>query len=191
MTEEFLVTKPDRSPAPDAPKTELDEVRDLILRYPGVARAQLERTAGGRLTARVQGWDHANDLSPTGPLSELAEINPHETRFLYDEIFSAESYLQGGITLREDAVVFDVGANIGMFSLFVGARCPSADVFAFEPVPDVFDVLRSNVERHGVAARLLPSGCPTGTRTSSSTSTRASRSCRAAATTRTWTTRST
>ncbi|MFJ1611875.1 MULTISPECIES: FkbM family methyltransferase [unclassified Streptomyces] len=152
------MTKPDRSPAPDAPKTELDEVRDLILRYPGVARAQLERTAGGRLTARVQGWDHANDLSPTGPLSELAEINPHETRFLYDEIFSAESYLQGGITLREDAVVFDVGANIGMFSLFVGARCPSADVFAFEPVPDVFDVLRSNVERHGVAARLLPFG---------------------------------
>ncbi|MFC9619189.1 FkbM family methyltransferase [Streptomyces sp. NPDC056930] len=152
------MTKPDRSPSPNAPKTELDEVRDLILRYPGVARVRLDRTPAGGLTARIQGWDHANDLSPAGPLSELAEINPHETRFLYDEIFAAESYLQGGITLREDAVVFDVGANIGMFSLFVGARCPSASVFAYEPVPDVFDVLRRNVERHGVPVRLLPFG---------------------------------
>ncbi|MER6786914.1 FkbM family methyltransferase [Streptomyces sp. NPDC000658] len=144
--------------SPDASEDETRDVRGLLLRYPGVARARVDRGADGRLRARVQGWDHPEDLSPAGPLSELTEINPHETRFLYDEIFAAESYLQGGITLREDAVVFDVGANIGMFSLFVGARCPSATVFAFEPVPDVFEALSRNVERHGVRARLLPFG---------------------------------
>ncbi|WP_243869551.1 FkbM family methyltransferase [Streptomyces liangshanensis] len=96
---------------------------------------------------------------PTGgPLCQLAQINPHETRFLHDEIFGAESYLQGGIILREDSVVFDVGANIGMFSLFVGARCPSAEVFAFEPVADVFDPLRRNLEQHGVSARVFHLG---------------------------------
>ena len=144
--------------SPAASKEETEDVGRLILQYPGVARARVDRGTDGHLRARVQGWDHPEDLSPAGPLSELAEINPHETRFLYDEIFVAESYLQGGITLREDAVVFDVGANIGMFSLFVGARCPSASVFAFEPVPEVFEALRRNVERHGVRARLLPFG---------------------------------
>lgn len=144
--------------SPKAAQRETTDLEDLVLRYPGVARARAERAADGRLSVRVQGWDHPEDLSPAGPLSELAEINPHETRFLYDEIFTAESYLQGGITLREDAIVFDVGANIGMFSLFVGARCPSAQVFAFEPVPDVCEVLRRNVARHGTRTTLLPYG---------------------------------
>lgn len=144
--------------SPDAAQRETADLEQLVLRYPGVARAGVQRGADGRLSVRVQGWNHPEDLSPAGPLSELAEINPHETRFLYDEIFTAEAYLQGGITLREDAVVFDVGANIGMFSLFVGARCPSAQVFAFEPVPDVYDVLRHNVERHGTRTTLLQYG---------------------------------
>lgn len=133
------------------------QVRDLLLRFPGVARVRLTHTAG-EWVAQVLGWDRPM-LSPgSGPLAELAKHNPDELQFLHDEIFLGESYLQGGITLREDAVVFDVGANIGIFSLFVGARCPSAQVFAFEPVPDICEQLQHNVERHGVRARVFPVG---------------------------------
>ncbi|MFE4538313.1 FkbM family methyltransferase [Streptomyces scopuliridis] len=147
-----------QSAVPGLSVAEVSAVHDLLLRCPGVARAQLVRSDAGHLEARVLGWDAVEDASTDRPLSQLAQINPHETRFLHDEIFGAESYLQGGIVLRENSVVFDVGANIGMFSLFVGARCPSAEVFAFEPVVDVFDLLRRNLEQHGVSARLFPMG---------------------------------
>ena len=46
-----------------------------------------------------------------------------EAEFLYEEIFTRRAYLQGGVqfpltnTPSEPAVVVDVGANIGLFSL--------------------------------------------------------------------------
>ncbi|CRK58248.1 31-O-demethyl-FK506 methyltransferase [Alloactinosynnema sp. L-07] len=133
-------------------------MKSALLRFPGVARARVDRSETGRLIARVLPWGRPSGNAETGALSELAEISPTETRFLHDEIFVAESYLQGGVVLREDAIVFDVGANIGMFTLFVAARCPSAKVFAFEPVPEVFERLRTNVEGRGIPARLFEIG---------------------------------
>ncbi|HEX6290123.1 MAG TPA: amino acid adenylation domain-containing protein [Herpetosiphonaceae bacterium] len=76
----------------------------------------------------------------------VAHVNKHETEFLYNEIFQQQSYLRHGITLHDGACVFDVGANIGLFSLFVGERCPGATVYACEPIPAVFEVLRTNAQ---------------------------------------------
>ncbi|GLW89909.1 FkbM family methyltransferase [Actinokineospora globicatena] len=125
-----------------------DRLESTLSRYPGVARARVDRAPDGRLTARVLPW------SAQDSVHGLTEVSPTETRFLHDEIFLGETYLQGGIVLRANAVVFDVGANIGMFALFVAARCPSATVHAFEPVPEVFAKLRANVDRYGVTAHL-------------------------------------
>lgn len=133
-------------------------VESTLLRYPGVARARVVRADDGGTVAQVLPWGHPSGAPDTGAHDELAEVNPTETKFLHDEIFLAESYLRGGVVLREDAIVFDVGANIGMFSLFVSARCPSARVFAFEPVPEVFAKLRTNVNTRHLPARLYPYG---------------------------------
>ncbi|CAM5288565.1 MULTISPECIES: FkbM family methyltransferase [Streptomyces] len=133
-------------------------VHDLLLRFPGIARARVTRDASGDLRAEVLGWDAPASSPYVGPLAELDMHNPDEVQFLHDEIFVGESYLDGGIVLRQDAVVFDVGANIGAFALFVGARCPSAEVFAFEPVTDIHQQLRRNLERYGVRARMFEAG---------------------------------
>jgi FkbM family methyltransferase len=129
-----------------------------LLSYPGIARAAVAHQPDGTLVARVLPWGLPSSALEAGPLAELDLVAVDEAIFLHDEIFAAESYLQGGIILRQDAIVFDVGANIGMFSLFVAARCPSALIFAFEPVPDVFDRLRRNVGRREITARLFPFG---------------------------------
>jgi FkbM family methyltransferase len=129
------------------------EIEEALRCYPGVARARVRRDPDGRLVARVLPWDTHSVTADTGVLAELAVMNLAETRFLHDEIFVNEVYLRGGVVLREDAVVFDVGANIGMFSLFVGARCPSARVYAFEPVPEVFAKLVRNVDERGLDVR--------------------------------------
>jgi FkbM family methyltransferase len=50
-------------------------------------------------------------------------------------------YLQG----RSDAVVFDVGANVGRYSAEVLQLSPSATVYAFEPHPKTFAALKANI----------------------------------------------
>jgi FkbM family methyltransferase len=43
-------------------------------------------------------------------------------------------------------VFFDVGANVGYYSLAVGSRFPDTKVIAFEPIPDTFRELTRNIE---------------------------------------------
>ena len=45
--------------------------------------------------------------------------NRSETEFLFQEIFVKRSYIQNDIRLSPGDCVFDVGANIGLFSLFM------------------------------------------------------------------------
>ena len=58
---------------------------------------------------------------------------------------SVRLYLRHGITLAADACVFDVGANIGLFSLLAADRCPRGVIHAFEPVAALCSTLRRNV----------------------------------------------
>ncbi len=91
---------------------------------------------------------------------EIVHLNRHETDYVYQEIFEDESYLRHGIELTDDATVIDIGANIGLFSLFVLSRCKNPAIFAFEPSPRVFDLLRANCAAYGDGARVraFPSG---------------------------------
>src|SRR4029079_3076700 len=61
----------------------------------------------------------------------VSHQNPGETDFLYQEIFEQRCYLRHGITLPDAACVFDVGAHIGLFTLFVRQESPRATVHAF------------------------------------------------------------
>lgn len=73
-------------------------------------------------------------------------LNRHETEYLYKEIFEDEAYIPaGGLEMPERPVVVDVGANIGMFSLWAAGKWPGARLFSFEPVPRTFEALRRNV----------------------------------------------
>jgi amino acid adenylation domain-containing protein/FkbM family methyltransferase len=88
----------------------------------------------------------------------VLQQNKGETDYLYDEIFVRESYLGGGIELPEDACVFDVGANIGLFSLFVGERCPRGRIYAFEPIAPVYEKLVKNVGQCGAKVTCFATG---------------------------------
>lgn len=60
-----------------------------------------------------------------------------------------EAYLRSAGPIGPNAVVIDIGANIGLFAVRVAkALGPHSKVFAFEPVPPIFDVLSANIARH-------------------------------------------
>ena len=43
--------------------------------------------------------------------------------------------------------IIDAGANVGQFALTAAQRFPMAEIHCFEPVPDVYEILKSNVKR--------------------------------------------
>lgn len=84
----------------------------------------------------------------------IACLQKHEVPLVHLEI---ESYFENGVHLNPGDTVFDVGANIGLFSLTAIQRCDrDLRVFAFEPVKDLFDLLSKNVERNGAAGLIEP-----------------------------------
>ena len=48
--------------------------------------------------------------------------------------------------IKEDAVCFDIGANIGETTLNFARLAPKGKVYSFEPVPFLFRRLKTNVE---------------------------------------------
>lgn len=68
-----------------------------------------------------------------------------EALYFYRSIFDERSYLRHGITIGSGMTVFDVGANIGLFSIFAALEAPAVKLYSFEPVPPVFEMLKYNV----------------------------------------------
>ncbi len=60
-----------------------------------------------------------------------------------------KGYFKHGIALKDGDVVFDVGANVGVFGVRAVQQFPHVRVFAFEPVPAIYEVCRANAELHG------------------------------------------
>ena len=52
------------------------------------------------------------------------------------------------LLLKGDSTFFDIGANIGSYTL-IASEMPNAKVVSFEPHPGTFSLLRENVKRNG------------------------------------------
>lgn len=76
----------------------------------------------------------------------VTQINEYETRYLFDEIFTERQYLPGDLPpLPSQPTVLDLGANIGLFSLYVMRQRPAARLYAFEPAPQAYAALAANL----------------------------------------------
>ena len=120
--------------------------------------------SGFNVTAlRLEDWTHSvsgkGNANPSGNGTSAAigsasyrlpnnlvvsHVNDYETEYLFKEIFTDRCYVRHGINLDDAKCVIDIGANIGMFTMFIQQQCPDAKVFSFEPGPRVFESLNSN-----------------------------------------------
>jgi phthiocerol/phenolphthiocerol synthesis type-I polyketide synthase E len=89
---------------------------------------------------------------------EVAYQSKAELLQFYDDIFEKRVYTRHGITLRDGDCVFDVGANIGMFTLFAAHHVAGARIFAFEPAPPLFAILSANAAPYGERVALFECG---------------------------------
>jgi amino acid adenylation domain-containing protein/non-ribosomal peptide synthase protein (TIGR01720 family)/FkbM family methyltransferase len=100
--------------------------------------------------------NHPQYKLPNGMV--VAHINKGETDYMFKEIFEEQAYLQYGISLKDGICVFDVGANIGLFSLFVNQVCNNAQIYAFEPIPPISEILALNISLYGINAKIFECG---------------------------------
>jgi amino acid adenylation domain-containing protein/FkbM family methyltransferase len=110
--------------------------------------------------------DRINELQKENPSLEgkvmaleenlkVFSLNNPETAFAYKEIFLDNAYLQHGIELKPGAVVFDVGANVGVFSMMVSTCFPDCTIYAFEPIPPTFEIMKANTDLYGGQATVF------------------------------------
>lgn len=88
----------------------------------------------------------------------VLQFNPVETAHFYHDIFETRVYARNGVEVPNGGVVFDVGANIGLFSLFTHLRTPQTQIYAFEPAPPVFEALRRNLQAAGAKVHVYNKG---------------------------------
>jgi FkbM family methyltransferase len=90
----------------------------------------------------------------SGPVEERflgLRVTGFSTRML--KFFFREIFIHGDYDFaaaREDPLILDGGANIGMATLYFTWRYPKAEVHAFEPDPDTFALLKQNLETNGL-----------------------------------------
>jgi len=149
-------------------RIELGEIEGTLRAQRGVRDAVIrafdDATGGKHLVAYVVpqrpnqalwGWQAPYVLPDGAP---VAHLNRNETEYIYNEIFVQQAYLRHGITIAEGDSIVDVGANIGLFTVFASRLAKNLRIVACEPNPAAFACLEANAAAWGAGVRCLPLG---------------------------------
>lgn len=82
---------------------------------------------------------------------DTADESVLEHSFENDIFFSAIPYY----TPPRDAIVIDVGAHIGTFSLLLFDKAPNGTIYALEPAEDTFEILEKNVVENKLTGKVV------------------------------------
>jgi FkbM family methyltransferase len=83
-----------------------------------------------------------------------------ELTSLFDEIWVDRCYAPEPFQLSPGDVVIDIGAHVGVFTLWAAAHYPNRRIISLEPSPKSFEILRQNVLRNRLkGVEVLQSAC--------------------------------
>lgn len=61
-----------------------------------------------------------------------------------------------GLHYPNPKVIFDIGANVGVFSCLMAKRFPNAVIYSFEAMPQNYAVLMENIQNNNLVGRVFP-----------------------------------
>lgn len=120
-------------------------------RFAGAVRRQLFPTP------EIAAWRDAGQMARTMPRHTPGRIRMMEYDLQFVDLSSVcpqwhDIFVAGSLefeTGSRSPRILDCGANIGLASLFFKHRYPAARITAYEPDPDLFEVLKANLAANG------------------------------------------
>lgn len=81
---------------------------------------------------------------------DIAVIDPlrRDTHAIYDEIFVWDAYANPNLKIPDGGTIFDVGGNIGLFSIWAHRRHKPSNLYIYEASPATYRYLVENVGRY-------------------------------------------
>lgn len=73
---------------------------------------------------------------------------------IFGEIALENTYLLENVELPEDALIIDLGAQIGLFSVYASNKAKK--IFSFEPVPENYKLMLKNIELNKLENKIVP-----------------------------------
>jgi len=74
----------------------------------------------------------------------------NSTKWLLNEIFIQDVYKFNSMVFAPGDIVVDVGANIGLFSIYLAKKYPFLKIYSFEPFPINFSSFLKNLDENKV-----------------------------------------
>lgn len=80
---------------------------------------------------------------------DLSVIDPYarDTEYIYDEVFNQEIYAHERFGAGPGCFIMDVGANIGLYSIWAARRYRAAEIVAYEASPETVRYTADNLGR--------------------------------------------
>lgn len=67
--------------------------------------------------------------------------------------------------IKDNATIIDIGANLGGFSVFAASKAKNSTVFAYEPMPQNYELLLENIELNNLGSKIVPFQLGVGSKT--------------------------
>jgi hypothetical protein len=77
----------------------------------------------------------------------VIDDNDADTTYIYDEVFGSEIYHHREMRLPNSPTIMDVGANIGLYTVWAHERYQPQAIYCYEASPRTFAYLEDNVQR--------------------------------------------
>lgn len=127
------------------------ELLKHMRRAPEILRCARETSQWARITSAYLGFSKLHYPSPLhlrrGDCIRLQELTDLKT---FWQIFLRRVYR----VEASDRIILDIGANVGLFTLYAARQAPAARVFAVEPFPATFERLLEMVREHQLTERI-------------------------------------
>ena len=85
----------------------------------------------------------------TGITIKIRNI-PSTDIHIFTEIWLNNEYSEKGFEIKNSDVIIDIGAHIGLFTLWASQYCKKGKIICVEPEPDNFEILQKNKDKNKI-----------------------------------------
>lgn len=83
--------------------------------------------------------------------SDISIVNEVFLYLAYDSVFD-----NAPVSSDKKPVIVDIGANIGIFSVYAARRFPEARIISLEPMSDNFELIKENLRLNNMTSQVTP-----------------------------------